>query len=236
MDSRCMRILTFIALMYLPANLIAVRTSFVYPSRPRKSPPFLLPELGNRLTAFGLSAVHLLHRLGTDPAYGDQRRPQRASGAVRAVGICVSECCADGIDARGRGVLGPQERVAAGLWVEMRGRRGRWNSTRACVLSGMIRTGLVGGCEDWHDLLQALTWEVSMVCYKKNTMERMTLRAKRVCAGFPSIMNSSTFLPTTHPSPPLYPNSSSHSSFTTTANQIEVPKLLTSDSPRGSMS
>ena len=68
-----------------------------------------------------LNAVHLLHRLGADSACDAHRGPQRVGCADRSVGVCVSESYADGVDAGGRGVLGPQGWVAACVWVEMTG-------------------------------------------------------------------------------------------------------------------
>lgn len=112
MDSRCMRILTFIALMYLPANLIAVRPC----------PPYLAAPESHALKSTPLTiwllAVHFLRRLGADSSCSDGRGPQRASCATRLMGICVGEYCADGIDASLRGSLGPQEWMAAYFGME----------------------------------------------------------------------------------------------------------------------
>lgn len=67
-----------------------------------------------------------------------------------------------------------------------------------------------------------------MVCDEKNKMERMTPRAKRVCVGFPHIMNSSIFIPPTHPYSYL------SSSFPKLVQQLFVHHHQSSQSPKTS--
>ena len=106
-----MRILTFIALMYLPASLIAVRPlpALSHATEVVKAAPLTI----------WLPIVHFLWQLGADSSCNDCRGPQRASRATCPLGVRFGESCTDGIDAGWRGSLGSQKRMAADFWMEM---------------------------------------------------------------------------------------------------------------------